>query len=759
MVMENTSRLTGDVASYKSPAKDNTGASVSPGPYVAIVKNNIDPARMGRLEVLIPSLVGKGLGGAQTQLITCEYLSPFYGAKTTRYIDKSNPASYKASQHSYGMWMVPPDIDTKVLVIFAEGDTSQAYWIGCVVEPFLNQMTPGIGALDQTMTEPEGSEGSYAGTGKQSIYGTDVLPAGELNRAYVEATGESAKDGRKRYPIHPSAETLRQQGLVGDPVRGTTTSSARRESPSAVFGISTPGRRDTSSSPKNMGATDSVKNEIVDRLTGHTFVMDDGDADGDNQLIRLRSASGHQILLNDSAGVVYIANGTGNAWMEFSSNGSIDIYAGGSVSMRSAGDFNFHSDGNINMFAKNEIKMSAVSKMVLDALLIQQHADYDIQLQATGGSITTKSPKGNILSYAGQQQIHMASGQQHLTGSQVHFNSIGTNPNIVSTFERTSVLDPSGTGTKRELIPDVITSEKYRAGPLDITQNANVSMSGMRVPTHEPYPYHFDQVFSFVGFSPSANDKIPGTPEFIAQRNRLAGGVRAQMQLAADLQHQLEVDGYGKIQTAINKGTAGKITDAVNKTLGTTGKGTISAIQKAADDIVKNYNVKYGLPQNTLNAITPLTSGVSEIVNQTIYGITGTSKTGSLVKDAILVNKSGQLYTAGNFNSPLGKNVGTVKEVLTAISKSEGLSNQAGVYSTIGRIGIGVAEGAYQVIKDPKGAAIKYATSVVTDSFKNMQGGQVTAGTAISTVLNNIGAGIKTAVGSVTTAIGNIFKW
>ena len=33
-----------------------------------------------------------------------------------------------------------------------------------------------------------------------------------------------------------------KQGLVQDNVRGTTSSSARRESPSAVFGISTPGR-------------------------------------------------------------------------------------------------------------------------------------------------------------------------------------------------------------------------------------------------------------------------------------------------------------------------------------------------------------------------------------------------------------------------------------------------------------------------------------------------------------------------------------
>jgi hypothetical protein len=713
----------------------------NPGPYVGHVINNRDPSRMGRLAVNIPSISGQELG-SQSQEIVCRYMSPFWGTKTPRYLSEDNANDYTGSQHSYGMWMVPPDIGTKVMVIFVEGDANQAYWMGCIPEPFVNHMTPGIGSSTNTGVTSSGGDFDQ---NKQQLYGTDNVPAGEVNRQILSKSSGSIKQ-----PIHPFAETLRQEGLIKDTVRGTTSSSARRESPSQVYGISTPGRKNPASKSLPLGGKDSSFKDIVDRLVGQTFVLDDGDENGNNQLIRLRSASGHQLLLNDSAGVVYIANGSGNAWMEFSSNGAIDIYAGGSVSMRSAGDFNFHSDGNINMFAKNQIKMSAVSKLVLDALLIQQHADYDIQLQATGGSITAKAPAGHIISYAGQQQIHMASGQHHLTGSQVHFNSIGTNPNIVSTIERTSVLDASGTGTKRELIPDVITTDKYRSGPLEITQDANVSMSGMRVTTHEPYPYHFDQVVSFVGGAPSLNDKIPGTPEFIAARNRVSENDTIRFgQFQADLQYELEKQGLGKVQTAVNK-AIGTAKDTI---------GSVSAIQKAADAFTKDYGLIYGLPQNTLKSITPITSGVNEIVNQTISSITGTGKTGTLLKDTVLVNQSGVLYTAGNFNSPLGNTVGTVKGVLSTISANSPILSQAGVYSSIGQIGIGVAEAGYQIVKDPKGAAINYATSIVQDSFKNTIGGQVTANTAISTVLNNIGAGIKTAVASVTTAIGNIFKW
>jgi hypothetical protein len=316
---------------------------------------------MGRLGVYIESLAGYG-GSSTGKLVTCEYLSPFYGAKTARYLGESDPYNYKASQHSYGMWMVPPDIDTKVLVIFAKGKADQAFWIGCIQEPLANHMVPGIAATDRTGLSDTGSEVDS----KQTMYGTEILPAGEINRATLDSIGGNKVDPVLKKPIHPFAETLRQQGLIQDDVRGTTTSSARRESPSNVFGISTPGRRDTSSSPRNVGVANSKHEEIIDRLSGHTFVMDDGDNIGDNQLIRLRSASGHQLLLHDTKGVVYLANGSGNVWMEFSANGSIDIYAGGGVNIRSRGDMNFHSDTNINMFARKQIKLSSVGKLVID---------------------------------------------------------------------------------------------------------------------------------------------------------------------------------------------------------------------------------------------------------------------------------------------------------------------------------------------------------------------------------------------------------
>ena len=103
------------------------------GPYVGVVKYTQDPLKMGRLGVNIPALTNTSEPSA-SQIVWCQYLSPFYGAKSPRAISKSDPSDYKLTQHSYGFWAIPPDIDTEVLVIFAKAETAarNAFWIKVV---------------------------------------------------------------------------------------------------------------------------------------------------------------------------------------------------------------------------------------------------------------------------------------------------------------------------------------------------------------------------------------------------------------------------------------------------------------------------------------------------------------------------------------------------------------------------------------------------------------------------------------------------
>ena len=417
--------LKGDASTSKAPGVDRSWTGQNPGPYLGVVKGNIDPTRMGRLKVHIPSLA-KTSDPSENQLITCEYLAPFYGAKGGKYA-KGAGTEFEDSQHSYGMWMVPPDLETKVLVIFAEGKMEQAYWMGCVQEPYTNHMMPGIASSTNTNDALDGTfEGADAGfqQDKQSKYGSTNVPSGELNRNRQGALQNGNYESLPK-PIHPFAETLLKQGLSADDIRGNTSSSARRETPSQVFGISTPGRKDTTTTKETVGAKDSDAKDYVTRKTGHTFVMDDGAEDGTNQLTRLRTASGHQLLMHDTEGVVYLANGSGKAFIEMDRDGTISVYSDGGINMRSGRDFNVHSDMNINFHAKGAINFTSETNVALNA------EGYVFAMGEKG--ILNSSQKGSVRNYARDgissftdgTQLHGASGRIDLAGSQVHFNSVG----------------------------------------------------------------------------------------------------------------------------------------------------------------------------------------------------------------------------------------------------------------------------------------------------------------------------------------------
>ena len=208
------------------------------GPFIGVVATSVDPLLMGRLGVNIPALTTTTQPAA-SQIIWCRYLSPFYGSKPLSAVSNNDLSSYKENQTSYGFWAVPPDVGTEVLVIFAKGENNEnsAFWIGCVQQPKVNQQVPGLGST--TRTERNARE--LARTG-QTNYGTDFLPVGDLNRNFSKGGRTLSNANKWDLPVNDIlADQLLEQGLIQDDIRGTTSSSAARETPSQVFGINPPG--------------------------------------------------------------------------------------------------------------------------------------------------------------------------------------------------------------------------------------------------------------------------------------------------------------------------------------------------------------------------------------------------------------------------------------------------------------------------------------------------------------------------------------
>ena len=452
-----------------------------PGPYIGTVKVTNDPLKMGRLGVNIPALSLTN-NPSPGQIIWCQYLSPFYGAKSINAVSEIDPYLYKETQHSYGMWAVPPDVDTDVLVIFAKGEqkASTAFWIGCVQKPLVNQQVPGNGATANTSKAAEAQEA--AETSKLADYGTEFLPAGEKNQRLF-ADGEVLQNIDKwKYPVNDVlADQLKNQGLVQDTVRGTTSSSARRESPSRVFGINTPGRIRDDSRVLNIGLQNTkVK---TDRNPGHSFVMDDGDAEGNNQLTRLRTASGHQLLMHDTEGVVYIANGSGKAFIEMAADGTISVYSDGGINLRSGRDFNLHSDMNINFHAKGQINFTAEANVALNAEgYLFAMGDQGVFTSSQNGSVRHYGRDG-ISSYTEGTQLHGAQGRIDLAGSQVHFNSVNASEVWGPKWLKADAIGIKVTGGPTEFI-DVDDDNPIVAGKVNKRENRTTVSDFV---THEPY--------------------------------------------------------------------------------------------------------------------------------------------------------------------------------------------------------------------------------------------------------------------------------
>ena len=449
-----------------------------PGPYLARITNLLDPSYMGAIEVAIEKGFVDSID-VQSQTYIAQHLSPFYGVTNVQY-EGTDPRNFDDVQKSYGMWFIPPDVGTQVLVIFLDGDPNQCYWIGCVADKFQNHMIPGIAASQDAYMSPE----------QELKYGTKNVPVAEFHKRSIKT---QLNPNSQKKPIHPFADRLLAQGLLLDNVRGVTSSSARREVPSTVFGISTPGPIDPSGKKGLIGYLTKA-NVPVSRLGGTQFVMDDGDSNGQNELVRIRTRTGHQILMHNSSDLIYIANSKGTAWVELTSKGKIDVYAQDSVSIHTEADFNFRADRDINLEAGRNININALSGIevnCIDRFYLMCNKDgklsfggnanllasNELRMQSGG---TTNLSSGDAMKLTASATMNVgAGGNILLSGAQIHSNGpaaqAATAPDLPTQLESFSLPN-------RAVDAGWSNGKFYKA--------SEITSIMQRVPTHEPWDHH-----------------------------------------------------------------------------------------------------------------------------------------------------------------------------------------------------------------------------------------------------------------------------
>ena len=439
---------------------------VDPGPYEAIVVKHVEDTRSGQLLVYIPDW-----GGLQTDpknQICVNYASPFFGKTYGTDDQNQDPDSPYTSGQTYGMWMIPPDIGCKVLVTFVGGDRGKGYWFACCYDSTTHHMVPGMARNVSTSTTNTLAPSDLATyLSKESVLPVSEATTGGDSQAFNPDGIYSKRWG------HPyQTMVLVGQGLDKDPIRGAISSSSLREAPSNVYGISTPGRSATATQQFKALIADSADAEqaVAIRKGGHQFVMDDGDKDGKDQLIRFRTAGGHQILMNDTEDILYIASNTGNQWLEFGAKGEISMYG--------AGGFNLRSDGPINMHSESAIMMNSAGSIAINA---------DMGVSIT--SLTTASMSGLVsasVSTDGMASLSGAATCSVTAGGALNLNALGAVAVSGVMIRLNSPYIPKPPSvvlpTMGNPLPDVAfggTSWVYTPGAIRSVCT--------KVPTHEPY--------------------------------------------------------------------------------------------------------------------------------------------------------------------------------------------------------------------------------------------------------------------------------
>lgn len=528
------------------PANITNKRNVGTGVYLGRVVSHLDPTFMGALEVTLLREQGNELADGN-QVYQVRYASPFFGSTAYEFLGKNtaNPSgaenpnarsttaeAYNDTQKSYGMWFIPPDVGVTVLCVFVDGDPAQGYWLACVPPRFANHMVPAIGASESV---------DISAADKKKYSSRLPLPVAEVNKKLNTVEQKIDVDKIKK-PVHPIADAFLRQGLLEDDIRGITTTSARREVPSAVFGISTPGPVDRRDNAKRsiIGKLQSLTDTPVpvSRLGGTQLVMDDGDdryqrkksagelgqggayADilkgekGDptipyNEYFRVRTRTGHQILLHNSEDLIYIGNAKGTTWIEMTSNGKIDIYAEDSVSIHTQTDLNIRADRDINLEAGRNINMKAVSgrtRMEMAQnweLIAGQDGKITIAKnfeQINGGSAKFTTAESYDLRTgtankftAGSTTDIKSGGNITQSGARIDLNSFPA-----ATAAAASPLTPLSTHPAPATSTSAGWSEKkYQAGTINSIMK--------RVPMHEPWILH--ENFAPDRFKPTDTDR------------------------------------------------------------------------------------------------------------------------------------------------------------------------------------------------------------------------------------------------------------
>lgn len=315
-----------------------------------VVVDTSDPQEMGRVKCWCPAIDGENW--AADKLPWARYISPLAG----QVHDYPSGTGIAPGPMSYGFWAIPK-VGATVVVGFMYGDRNQRFTLGSYFTDHGNRSLPAgrnstSGPQTDTLDVVEPAVSNLNAQFQGNLSASEAQTRGTYERQVAQARTD--KDDTEGY----------QKGVLESGLDPQT------------YCFTTPGR--------------------------HSIIMQDNPANG---RVRIKTANGQQVILDDANERIYVSTAKGQSWIELDQDGRVHVYAGDSISITTGGDFNLAAKGNVNIQAGGNLNLLASGYGRMSACS-------DISLSGDGSLNLTTS--GGMNFKAGADLIQ--------TGSNIHLN-------------------------------------------------------------------------------------------------------------------------------------------------------------------------------------------------------------------------------------------------------------------------------------------------------------------------------------------------
>lgn len=351
----------------------------NPGLIEGVVVDTADPQEMGRMKVWCPSIDGDSPNIEMLPWVT--YLTPLAGQASDY---PAGNGGKSVGPVSYGFWAVPK-VGAAVIIGFLYNDYNLRIYIGSVFPVHGNRSLPvgrnveneGLESDSYTVIEPTNSnlKTQFGGDLKNSIAQT----RGAYERQVAQAKDD--KDEHEGYQVRVVPAGDKDQAGDLDP---------------QTYCITTPGR--------------------------HSIIMHDNPK---TARVRIKTAEGHQIIMDDANERIYISTSRGNTWIELDVDGHVHIHGGGSVSIAAGKDINLSAGGNVNIAAGGNLNLAAAGYARISACS-------DLSLS---GDSKMNFTTGGLMNLKAGPAIMASAAAIHLNGATAETAECADKPTIVPDHE------------------------------------------------------------------------------------------------------------------------------------------------------------------------------------------------------------------------------------------------------------------------------------------------------------------------------------